>query len=193
MNSVIRCGWVSDDPEYQRYHDEEWGHPELDNQALFAKLCLDGQQAGLSWITILRKQQNYEQAFHHFDPVKVAQMTTDDVERLMQNPGIIRNRQKIQSIITNAQAYLKISEQMPFRDYIWQFTNHKTIINSWKSHKTAPTSTDESRAMSKQLKKDGFKFVGETICYAFMEAVGMVNDHIVGCHCYDACCAEARR
>ncbi len=192
-SGVNRCGWVSDDEEYQLYHDTQWGRPELDDEALFAKLCLDGQQAGLSWITILKKQRNFEEAFHNFNPVLIAQMTEDDVERLMQNPGIIRNRLKIKSIITNAQAYLRITEHMTFRDYIWQFTDNKTIINRWDDYKQAPVSSDESKRMSKNLKKDGFKFVGETICYAFMQAVGMVNDHAVDCHCYQPCCEQARR
>ena len=192
-SGVNRCGWVSDDEEYQLYHDTQWGRPELDDEALFAKLCLDGQQAGLSWITILKKQRNFEEAFHNFNPVLSAQMTEDDVERLMQNPGIIRNRLKIKSIITNAQAYLRITEHMTFRDYIWQFTDNKTIINRWDDYKQAPVSSDESKRMSKNLKKDGFKFVGETICYAFMQAVGMVNDHAVDCHCYQPCCEQARR
>lgn len=192
-SGVNRCGWVSDDEEYQHYHDTQWGRPELDDEALFAKLCLDGQQAGLSWITILKKQRNFEEAFYNFKPALVAQMTEDDIERLMQNPGIIRNRLKIKSIITNAQAYLRITENMTFRDYIWQFTNHKTIINHWDDYKQAPVSSAESKRMSKTLKKDGFKFVGETICYAFMQAVGMVNDHAVDCHCYRPCCEQARR
>jgi len=190
---VNRCGWVSDDTEYQLYHDTQWGRPELDDKALFAKLCLDGQQAGLSWITILKKQANFEAAFHNFEPERVAKMTDDDVERLMQNTGIIRNRLKIKSIITNAQAYLKITERMAFKDYIWQFTEHKTIINQWQDYKQAPVSSPESKLMSKTLKKDGFKFVGETICYAYMQAVGMVNDHTLECHCYQSCCELARR
>lgn len=181
---VIRCGWVSDDKQYQTYHDEVWGRPEKDPQQLFAKLCLDGQQAGLSWITILKKQQAFEEAFYHFDPVKVAAMSEADVDRLMENPGIIRSRAKINAIITNAQSYLVLTKTQSFTDFIWQFTDHKTITNSWLDYRDAPTSTDESQAMAKALKKAGFKFVGETICYAFMQAVGMVNDHTLDCHCY---------
>ena len=190
---VNRCGWVSDDEEYKLYHDTHWGRPEMDDISLFAKLCLDGQQAGLSWITILKKQKNYETLFHQFDPEKIAQMGEQDVERLMQEPGIIRNRLKIKGIIANAKAYLAITENISFRDYIWQFTDHKTIINSWQNYKDAPVSSAESVLMAKTLKKAGFKFVGETICYAYMQAVGMVNDHTVTCHCYQRCCEEARR
>lgn len=190
--TIIRCGWVSDDPIYQQYHDEVWGRPELNDQQLFAKLCLDGQQAGLSWITILKKQPAFEQAFHQFDPVKVAAMTDDDVERLMTNKGIIRSRAKINAIIQNARAYLTLTETQSFSDFIWQFTDHKTIVNRWEDYRTAPTSTPESKAMAKALKKAGFKFVGETICYAFMQAVGMVNDHTIDCHCYNKICELAR-
>ncbi|NVK56983.1 MAG: DNA-3-methyladenine glycosylase I [Alteromonadaceae bacterium] len=183
--TVTRCAWVSDDEMYQAYHDNVWGRPERDPQQLFAKLCLDGQQAGLSWITILRKQAEYERVFYGFDPHKVAQMTEQDVERLMQNQGIIRSRLKINAIINNARAYLRISEQQSFTDYIWQFTDHRTIVNQWQSIQDVPTSTAESKAMAKALKKAGFSFVGETICYAFMQAVGMVNDHTLDCHCYN--------
>lgn len=192
-SSVIRCGWVSEDPEYQRYHDQEWGRPETDSQALFAKLCLDGQQAGLSWITILKKQANYEAAFYHFDAAKIVTMTEADKAALMLNPGIIRNRLKINAIVANAKAYLAIEEKQSFSDYLWQFTEGKTLINAWQDHRLAPVSSPESVAMAKALKKAGFKFVGETICYAFMQAVGMVNDHTTDCHCYDEVCALARR
>ena len=183
-----RCGWVSNDPVYLAYHDNEWGVPELNSRALFAKLCLDGQQAGLSWLTILKKQQNFEQAFHQFNPEKIAMMGPADVERLMQNSGIIRNKLKIESVIKNAKGYLAIEETQPFSEFIWQFTGGRTVINAWDDFKQAPTSTDASKAMSKALKKLGFNFVGETICYAFMQAVGMVNDHEVGCHCYQRTC-----
>lgn len=188
-----RCGWVGSDAIYQAYHDNEWGMPETDSQALFAKLCLDGQQAGLSWITILKKQQNYERAFYQFDPEKIAQMTEQDVMRLMKDKGIVRNKLKIESIIRNAKGYLAIEKTQPFSDFIWQFTDGKTIINQWRDFRDAPTSTDASKAMSKALKMQGFNFVGETICYAFMQAVGMVNDHEVGCHCYEKACEAALR
>lgn len=182
---LIRCGWVSDDALYQGYHDNVWGRPERDPQQLFAKLCLEGQQAGLSWITILKKQHNYESAFHQFDPVKVSQMTENEVTALMTNKGIIRSQAKINAIISNAKAYLAICEKMSFTDYIWQFTNHKTVVNQWTSTAQIPASTAQSETMAKALKKDGFKFVGPTICYAFMQAVGMVNDHILDCYCYE--------
>ncbi|GMM67571.1 DNA-3-methyladenine glycosylase I [Alteromonas sp. MTD1] len=187
-DQLKRCGWVSSDPLYQAYHDNEWGVPETDSQALFAKLCLDGQQAGLSWITILKKQKNYESAFFNFDPEKIASMTSSDVERLMQDKGIVRNRLKIESIIRNAKGYIAIEEKHSFSDFIWQFTEGRTIINTLENFRDAPTSTGESKAMSKLLKKQGFNFVGETICYAFMQAVGMVNDHEVSCHCYQRTC-----
>lgn len=191
--TITRCAWVSNDEQYQTYHDNEWGVPVYDSQALFAKLCLDGQQAGLSWLTILRKQKNFEQAFHHFDPERVAAMNEDDVERLMNNPGIIRSRGKINAIISNAKAYLRIQEDVPFSDFIWQFTDGKTLINQWERIEDVPTSTEQSKAMAKALKKAGFKFVGETICYAFMQAVGMVNDHTLDCHCYGKTKALARK
>lgn len=187
-DQLKRCGWVSSDPLYQAYHDNEWGVPETDSQALFAKLCLDGQQAGLSWITILKKHKNYESAFFNFDPEKIASMTSSDVERLMQDKGIVRNRLKIESIIRNAKGFIAIEEKHSFSDFIWQFTEGRTIINTWENFRDAPTSTGESKAMSKLLKKQGFNFVGETICYAFMQAVGMVNDHEVSCHCYQRTC-----
>lgn len=184
--TLKRCDWVSDDAIYQEYHDKVWGRPVLDDVELFAKLCLDGQQAGLSWLTILKKQANYEAAFYNFDPVRVAQMTEDDVDRLMTNTGIVRNRLKIRSIIKNAKAYQNIAERMPFREFIWQFTDYKTITNAWVTRSDVPVSTPESDAMAKALKKGGFSFVGTTICYAFMQAVGIVNDHTTDCHCYEA-------
>ena len=189
-----RCAWVGKDPIYQEYHDNVWGRPELDSQQLFEKLCLDGQQAGLSWITILKKQANYRAAFHNFDPQKIVTMTDSDVERLMQDKGIVRNRLKINSIIKNAKAYIAIEESgESFSDFIWQFVDHKTIINQWEDKSQVPVTTPESDAMSKKLKKLGFSFVGSTICYAFMQAVGMVNDHTLGCISYQACVDEARR
>ena len=187
-----RCAWVGKEQIYQDYHDFVWGRPVLDSQELFAKLCLDGQQAGLSWITILKKQQNYESAFHQFEPAKIVQMTEADVERLMQNPGIVRNRLKIQSIIKNARAYLEIEQRGSFSDFIWQFVDHKTVVNQWQTIQEVPVSTPQSDQMAKALKKAGFSFVGTTICYAFMQAVGLVNDHTVDCHCYQEVCALAR-
>lgn len=181
---VTRCRWVSQDTLYQRYHDTQWGRPELDDEALFAKLCLDGQQAGLSWITILKKQPHFEAAFYNFKPQKIVAMPVSQRAQLIKNTGIIRNRLKIEAIFANAQAYLNIVENRPFREFIWQFTDGRTVGNTWSHHTQVPVSTPASKAMAKALKKAGFKFVGETICYAFMQAVGMVNDHTTDCHCY---------
>ena len=192
-SKLNRCGWVSNDPLYQKYHDEQWGRPVTDSKELFAKLCLDGQQAGLSWITILKKQANYEAAFHQFEPEKIIKMDEQEIAACLQNPGIVRNKLKVASIIKNAHGYLNIEKRQPFSDFIWQFTDGKTIINEWKDVKETPTFTAESKAMSKALKKEGFSFVGETICYAFMQAVGIVNDHEIDCHCYAETCRQAIR
>ncbi|GLP97679.1 DNA-3-methyladenine glycosylase I [Paraferrimonas sedimenticola] len=180
-----RCGWVSDDPIYQEYHDKVWGRPVYDERELFAKLCLDGQQAGLSWITILKKQANYEKAFDGFDPYKIALYDEAKVEALLQDKGIVRNHLKVQSIIRNAKGYIALKEQgVDFSEFLWSFIGGEPRLNAWKSMDELPAQTPESEAMSKALKKAGFNFVGPTICYAFMQAVGMVNDHEVGCHCY---------
>lgn len=192
-DGLQRCGWLSDDETYIEYHDTVWGVPVLDSQELFAKLCLDGQQAGLSWLTILKKQANYEAAFHGFDPVRIVAMTDHEIEQLMSNSGIVRNRLKIASVVKNARGFLNIEDTSSFSDFLWQFTEGKTIINAWDEYRQAPTATPQSKAMSKALKQQGFSFVGETICYAFMQAVGMVNDHETGCHCYASACANARR
>lgn len=186
-----RCAWVGKDTIYKEYHDNVWGRPEYNSQQLFEKLCLDGQQAGLSWITILKKQSNYQAAFHQFDPNKIILMTENDIEKLMQYKGIVRNRLKIISIIKNARSYLSIEATgQSFSDFIWQFVGHKPIVNKWVDKSQVPVTTPESDAMSKQLKKLGFSFVGSTICYAFMQAVGMVNDHTIDCIAYQSC-AEA--
>ena len=183
----MRCSWVSEDKCYQVYHDKIWGRAVTDSKELFAKLCLDGQQAGLSWIIILKKQANYEAAFFNFDPVKISTLTEEDVERLMLNTGIVRNRLKIESIIKNAKAYLRIEASgTSFCDYIWQFVDGKTIINTWSKKADVPSSTEQSDKMAKALKKQGFSFVGTTICYAFMQAVGMLNDHTTNCFCYES-------
>ncbi|MFQ3251543.1 MAG: DNA-3-methyladenine glycosylase I [Glaciecola sp.] len=183
-SNEISCAWKTSDPEYIAYHNEHWGRPVLDSQELFAKLCLDGQQAGLSWITILRKQANYEKAFHQFDPHKIIQMNDDDVQRLMQDKGIVRNKLKINSIIKNAKAYIEIEKSMPFSAYLWQFTHYQVIQNTCATSAEVAVTSSESDAMAKALKKAGFSFVGSTICYAFMQAVGMVNDHLTTCPCY---------
>ncbi|WP_096191272.1 DNA-3-methyladenine glycosylase I [Escherichia coli] len=180
-----RCGWVSQDPLYIAYHDNEWGVSETDSKKLFEMICLEGQQAGLSWITVLKKRENYRACFHQFDPVKVAAMQEEDVERLVQDAGIIRHRGKIQAIIGNARAYLQMEQNgEPFVDFVWSFVNHQPQVTQATTLSEIPTSTSASDALSKALKKRGFKFVGTTICYSFMQACGLVNDHVVGCCCY---------
>ncbi|MBF0377582.1 MAG: DNA-3-methyladenine glycosylase I [Desulfamplus sp.] len=177
-----RCQWVGNDELMQYYHDHEWGVPVHSNQLLFEFLTLEGAQAGLSWQTILNKREYYKIAFDNFEPEKVASYSLNKIENLLQNKNIIRNRRKIESVISNAQAVIEIEEQYSsFSNYIWSFTDGKTIQNSWKSHLEIPKHTIESRKMSKELKKMGFKFVGQTICYSFMQAIGMVNDHTTNC------------
>jgi DNA-3-methyladenine glycosylase I len=184
-----RCGWSGSDPLYVDYHDNEWGVPVHNDRLLFEFLILEGAQAGLSWITVLKKRDNYRKAFDNFEPEKVARYNTPKVEKLLLNEGIIRNRLKIESAITNAKAFLKTQKEFgSFDKYIWQFVNYKPIINSWNSLKEIPAKTKESDLMSKDLKKRGFKFIGSTICYAFMQAVGMVNDHTTGCFRYKELC-----
>ncbi|EAR10123.1 DNA-3-methyladenine glycosylase I [Reinekea blandensis] len=185
---MTRCGWCGQDPQYQAYHDTVWGRPEWDSRELFRKLCLDGQQAGLSWITILRKQAAYEAAFYDFDPESMAQMSDEYLSRQMENSAIVRNRRKLESLRGNAQAYLAL-ETKPgaFSDYLWAFVEGSPVQNHWTTLAEVPTETEASRQMSKSLKKLGFSFVGPTICYAFMQAVGMVNDHLVDCHCHEPC------
>ena len=180
-----RCQWCLSDDLYVRYHDEEWGVPEHDDQKLFAKLILDGAQAGLSWITILKKRDNYYRAFDNFSAEKMARYTDKKIAALLLDPGIVRNRLKVNAAVTNAQAYLKLREELgSFDEFLWQFTGGETKRNAWKSLKQLPTRTPESDAMSKALQARGFKFVGSTICYAFMQAVGMVNDHATDCFRY---------
>ena len=180
-----RCRWCGDDSLYVAYHDEEWGVPLHDDQKLFELLMLEGAQAGLSWITVLRKRENYRAAFDHFDPNKLVRYNQKKVERLMANPGIIRNRLKVNSAVINARAYLDIIEQQgSFNDYLWQFVDGKPIRNMVRSVDDIQASSPISDRMSKDLKKRGFKFIGSTICYAFMQASGMVNDHHVNCFRY---------
>ncbi len=177
-----RCDWCLSHPLYIAYHDEEWGVPVPDDRLLYEHLVLDGAQAGLSWFTILAKRENYRTAFDRFDAQKVARYNAAIVARLLENPGIVRNRLKIESAITNAKAFLKTQEEFgTFDRYLWQFTDGKTKVNKWKSLKEIPPTSRESDAMSKDLKSRGFKFVGSTICYAFMQASGLVNDHLVSC------------
>jgi DNA-3-methyladenine glycosylase I len=177
-----RCGWCGDDPLYVAYHDEEWGQACHDDARFFEMLILEGMQAGLSWITILRKRENFRQALDNFDPHKIIAYDPSKIEALMQNKGIIRNRLKIESTVKNARAFLAIQEEFgSFDAYIWQFVGGKPIINNFKTLGDIPAKTVEAEAMSKDLKKRGFKFVGPTICYAFMQACGMVNDHVADC------------
>jgi len=177
-----RCSWAGPDPLYCAYHDKEWGVPLHDDRALFEFLILEGAQAGLSWITILRKRDNYRAAFDHFDPGRIALYDADKIESLMQNAGIVRNRLKLESAVINAQKFIGVQEEFgSFDAFVWQFTGGNTKQNRWRSLSDVPASTAESDAMSKELKRCGFKFVGSTICYAFMQATGMVNDHTLGC------------
>jgi DNA-3-methyladenine glycosylase I len=182
---VIRCAWVNTDPLYIDYHDHEWGVPVYDDRLLFEFLILEGAQAGLSWITILKKRENYRKAFDQFNPQKIARYDAVKIAELMANSGIVRNKLKIQSVISNAQAFITVKKEWgSFSKYIWHFVNGQPIQNHWKNIKSIPTSSVISDALSKDLKKRGFKFIGTTICYAFMQAVGMVNDHTIDCCCY---------
>jgi DNA-3-methyladenine glycosylase I len=181
----IRCGWSEGDPIYVAYHDKEWGVPVHDDRTLFEFLLLEGAQAGLSWITILKKRQAYRKAFAGFDPTKVARFDARRVERLLQDPGIVRNRLKLESAVKNARAFLDVQDEFgSFDAYQWQFVNGEPIVNRRKSLSEIPARTKESDAFSKDLKRRGFSFVGTTIMYAHMQAVGMVNDHIVSCFRY---------
>jgi len=182
---VIRCEWCGTDSLYVKYHDEEWGVPVHNDNKHFEMIVLDGAQAGLSWLTVLRKRENYRKAFDKFNPKKVAKYDEKKIEELLNNAGIIRNKLKVRSAVTNAQAFLKVQKEFgSFDKYIWQFVGGKTIVNKWKSLKELPATSKESDAMSKDLKQRGFKFVGSTICYAYMQAAGLVNDHIVSCFRY---------
>jgi DNA-3-methyladenine glycosylase I len=182
-----RCDWSGTDPLYIQYHDEEWGVPVHDDRKLFEFLLLEGVQAGLSWLTVLRKRENYRAAFDGFDPEKIARYDDAKLSALMGNAGIIRNRLKINAAVTNAQAFLKVQEQFgSFDAYIWGFVDGKPIINHFRTMSEIPASTPLSDAISKDLKKRGFTFVGSTICYAHMQATGMVNDHIVSCFRYES-------
>ena len=183
-----RCSWCHGDELYQHYHDTEWGVPLYDNQKLFEFLLLEGAQAGLSWITVLRKREGYRQAFNDFNPEKIARYTDKKVAKLLQNPNIIRNRLKVNSAIQNARAFLDLRETgVSFSDFVWQFVDGTPIQNKWKTMKQVPASTKISDALSKALKQKGFNFVGSTICYAHMQATGMVNDHLVTCPRHEPC------
>jgi len=180
-----RCGWCVGDPLYEAYHDQEWGVPVYDDQTIFEFLILETFQAGLSWITILRKRENFREALDDFDYKKIARYSEAKLEALLQNPGIIRNKLKVKATVSNAQAFIKIQEEFgSFSKYIWSFVNHKPIQNSVKIYKEAPATTAISDALSKDLKKRGFKFTGSTVVYAHMQATGMVNDHEMDCFRY---------
>ena len=187
MSDVIkRCQWVSDDPLYIEYHDKEWGIPVYNDKKLFEMMILEGAQAGLSWITILKKRAHYRKVFDGFDAKKIAGYKQKKIDSLLLDPGIVRNKLKIESTISNAKLYLELKEKHGrFSDFLWQFVDGEPIQNKWRSLKQVPVSTEASDAMSKELKRLGFKFIGTTICYAFMQSVGMVNDHTTDCFCYD--------
>ncbi len=191
VTKKIRCGWVGGDPMTIAYHDEEWGVPVHHDRLLFEFLVLEGAQAGLSWSTILKKRENYRAAFDNFDPRKVAGYGEDKIQGLLQNPGIVRNRLKIQSTAINALAVLAVQQEFgSFDTYIWRFVDGETIHNGWKRLQDIPGKTREAEAMSKDLKKRGFKFVGPTICYAFMQATGLVNDHTTDCFRFKQLCSS---
>ena len=190
-----RCTWPGEDPLYVAYHDEEWGVPEFDDRALYEKLVLDGFQAGLSWITILRKRENFRRAFDDFAPEKIARYGERQIGRLLKDEGIIRSRAKIEAAIRGAKLWLDIQEKEPggFREFIWKHVDGKPKVNRFKSIKEVPPKTEMSEALSKDLKKRGFNFVGPVIVYAFAQAVGMVNDHIISCPRHKECAALAKR
>jgi DNA-3-methyladenine glycosylase I len=182
LKGVDRCGWCGSDPLYIQYHDNQWGVPIHNDRELFEFLVLESFQAGLSWLTILRKRAAFKEAFCNFSVQKVARFNASKIERLMKDKNIIRNRAKVLAAVTNARCLLEVKEEHgSFDRYIWQFVNGKPIINRWKSEELIPSITDESEAMSRDMRSKGFKFIGPTICYAFMQAAGMVNDHITAC------------
>jgi len=186
-DGLVRCSWPGTDPLYVTYHDRDWGVPERDGRALFEKLLLDGFQAGLSWITILRKRENFRRAFDGFVPQKIARYSANKVERLMQDVGIVRNRAKIEGAVSSARAWLEVMEKGPgFSQLLWDFVDGKPRVNRFRTVRQIPAETAISRAMAKELAQRGFKFCGPTIVYAFMQAVGMVNDHLITCHRHEA-------
>jgi DNA-3-methyladenine glycosylase I len=180
-----RCGWVTQDPLYLAYHDKEWGVPQTDKHILFEMICLEGQQAGLSWITVLKKRENYRRAFHEFDPNAVALMDESDMACLMQNAGLIRHRGKLEAIINNARALLALEATgEDFSRFIWSFVDNQPILHHFADYKAAPTTSEPAIALSKALKKRGFKFVGPTTCHSFLQASGLINDHQTSCFCH---------
>jgi DNA-3-methyladenine glycosylase I len=185
---IKKCGWCVGDELYERYHDDEWGVPNYDDQQLFEFLLLEGAQAGLSWITILKKRGGYQKAFDGFDAEKMARYRPARINKLLQNPEIVRNRLKVESAVSNARLFLDIRERTgSFSDYVWQFVDHQPRQNRFRSMKQVPATTPASDSMCKTMKKDGFRFVGSTICYAYMQATGMVNDHLVSCFRHEEC------
>ena len=193
MNDPVRCPWPGSDPLYLQYHDQEWGTPVHDDRRLFEMLVLEGAQAGLSWITILRKRERYREVFEGFDARRVARFTPSRIERLLADPGIVRNRQKIAAAVNNARRALDVAVAFgSFDAYIWQFTGGRPIVNARETMADVPALTPESTAMSRDLAARGFRFVGPTICYAFMQATGMVNDHLVSCFRHKTCGAPVR-
>lgn len=183
-----RCAWVTSSPLYQEYHDREWGVPQHNDRMLFEMLNLEGAQAGLSWITILNKRENYQRVFDGFDPEKIVRYSDSRIAKILQDAGIVRNRLKVHAVVTNAKAYLDLREEGTTLDkYLWQYVDGQPIVNQWTSIREVPAKTDLSDQISKDLKKKGFKFIGSTICYAFMQAVGMVNDHTTDCFRWKEC------
>ena len=188
MTEITRCSWCGDDPLYQQYHDNEWGVPCRDDKKLFEFVLLEGAQAGLSWITILRKREGYRSAFADFEVQKVAAFTEKDVERLMSDAGIVRNRLKINSAISNARLFIEIQKEFgSFSDYFWGYVDNQPIVNRWSILGEIPATTELSDLIAKDMKKRGFKFFGSTICYAHMQAMGLVNDHCLDCFRYSQC------
>ena len=191
---IVRCPWIGiADPIYTRYHDEEWGVPQPSDRALFEKLVLEGFQAGLSWLTILKKRENFRRAFHSFEPERIVRYGAKDIARLMADPGIVRNRLKVEATIDNARAMLKLAQRTRLSSFLWGFFEGRPQINRHRSFKTVPAETPTSEAISKALKAEGFRFVGPTTVYAFMQSTGMVNDHLVACHRHEACAELQRR
>ena len=189
-----RCPWTGiEEPIYARYHDTEWGVPLLDERALFEKIVLEGFQSGLSWLTILKKRDNFRRAFHNFDAAKIARYSVRDVERLMDDAGIVRNKMKIEATIDNARAILTLRKHTPFADFVWTFAGERPLQNAFQSMEQVPAETEASKRLSKALKSEGFHFVGPTTIYAFMQSSGMVNDHLVSCPRHPACAALHRK
>ena len=186
--SRTRCGWVNDDPLYVSYHDDEWGVPVRDDRRLFEMLLLEGAQAGLSWYTILKKREAYRRAFDGFDPERIARYDETKIAALLQDAGIVRNRLKVRAAVGNARAWLDLREaDGGFSDFLWEFSGGAPVVNAWRRLEDVPAATPASEAMSKGLRRCGFRFVGPTICYAFMQAVGMVNDHVTSCFRWSEC------